>query len=63
MKYKSVKRIAIGQHGIITAERARDKALAILADIKDGGDPQGAKEDKLKAKKYSKFITFIGSND
>jgi len=48
MKYKSVKRISIGQHGIITAERARDKALAILADIKDGGDPQGAKEDKLK---------------
>ncbi|MCE3233576.1 MAG: hypothetical protein K0R98_1833, partial [Rickettsiaceae bacterium] len=48
LKYKIVKRFAFGQHGILTVEKARDKAIAMSANIKDGGDPQKEKEDKLK---------------
>jgi integrase len=48
LKYKIVKRFAIGQHGILTVEKARDKAIAMSVNIKEGGDPQKEKEDKLK---------------
>ncbi|PIR39746.1 MAG: integrase [Alphaproteobacteria bacterium CG11_big_fil_rev_8_21_14_0_20_39_49] len=48
LKYKTVKRFALGQHGVLTVENARNKAIAMLASIKDGGDPQKEKEEKLK---------------
>ncbi|AIF80948.1 hypothetical protein I862_01925 [endosymbiont of Acanthamoeba sp. UWC8] len=46
MANKSVKRLALGQHGIITVEKARDKAITMLAKVKDGGDPQAEKTKK-----------------
>ena len=48
MKHKRVKRIAVGRHGILTTEQARDKAHILLGDIKGGGDPQQETSDKRK---------------
>ncbi len=39
MKNKKAKRARIGQHGSLTSEQARDKAVALLAQINAGGDP------------------------
>jgi integrase len=39
LKNKKVRRIALGLHGIVTAEGAREKAIALLASINAGGDP------------------------
>lgn len=39
MKHKKVKRLMLGMHGILTAEGARDKAIAMLAKITAGADP------------------------
>ena len=39
MKNKKAKRARIGQHGSLTYEQARDKAVALLAQINAGGDP------------------------
>lgn len=46
IKNKKVKRFAIGNHGIITCENARDKAIKLLASIKDNFDPQHDKQQK-----------------
>src|SRR3989344_6587661 len=34
----------IARHGVVTAEEARERAAAVLAEVASGGDPQGAKE-------------------
>ncbi|AIF82061.1 hypothetical protein I862_07535 [endosymbiont of Acanthamoeba sp. UWC8] len=47
MANKSVKRLALGQHSIITTEKARDKAITMLAKIKEGRDPQEEKKQNL----------------
>lgn len=39
MKHKKTKRFPLGMHGIITAEAAREKAIAVLAQINAGADP------------------------
>jgi len=39
MKHKKTKRCPLGMHGILTAEAAREKAIAVLAQINDGADP------------------------
>lgn len=39
MKHKKTKRCALGMHGVLTAEAARDKAIAVLAQINEGADP------------------------
>src|SRR3954454_12926437 len=43
------RRITIGRHGPLTAERAREKALRLLADIAEGLDPAEAKSDAKTA--------------
>jgi integrase len=43
------RRLTIGRHGPVTAERARDKALRLLADIAEGADPADGKADARKA--------------
>ena len=48
MKHKRVKRIAVGRHGILTTEQARDKAHILLGDIKGGGDPQQESSERRK---------------
>lgn len=48
MKNKKVKRLPLGQHGIITAEKARDQALQMLVDVKKGGDPQREASDQKR---------------
>jgi len=47
MNRKKVKRITLGQHGVITAEDARDKAITTLAAVKGGADPH---EEKMLAR-------------
>ncbi len=46
MKNKKVKRLMLGMHGILTAEAARDKANAMLVNIKGGADPVEEKIQK-----------------
>jgi integrase len=38
-------RYAVGKHGLITADKARSKALKILADMDDGIDPRKSQTD------------------
>lgn len=33
----------IARHGVVTAEEARERAAAVLAEVASGGDPQGTK--------------------
>jgi len=46
MKHKKVKRLMLGLHGVLTAEAARDKAIAVLAKINEGADPVEEKIQK-----------------
>lgn len=43
------RRLTIGRFGPLTAERAREKALAMLARINDGADPATEREEDRKA--------------
>lgn len=45
---KKIKRMPIGQHGVLTTEQARDKALKTIASVKDGEDPQGEKAKRSR---------------
>ena len=45
---KRVKRMWLGQHGIMTTEQARSEAIAKLSEVKAGGDPQADKMRKNK---------------
>jgi len=38
--------VQIARHGVVTAEEARERAAAVLADVAAGGDPQSAKVDR-----------------
>jgi len=48
LRGKKTKRMPLGQHGIITTEQARDKAIAVMASVNDGNDPQAEKSQKRK---------------
>jgi hypothetical protein len=43
------RREVIGQHGVLTTEKARDIARDILADVRKGRDPAGEKRAKREA--------------
>lgn len=43
------RRPAIGEHGVLTVEKARDVARQWLADVSAGGDPSAAKQAGRKA--------------
>src|SRR5918997_6892018 len=43
------RRLTLGRHGPLTAERAREKALRLLASIADGADPTDEKAEARKA--------------
>lgn len=36
----------IARHGVVTAEEARERAAAVLAEVASGGDPQGTKVER-----------------
>ena len=59
MKHKRVKRIAVGRHGILTAEQARDKAHILLGEIKGGGDPQQEFSDKRQEPYHPSVSLFV----
>jgi len=44
------RRVSLGQHGIITADKARDKALKALSDMKVEGKDPTAEKKRQKAK-------------
>ena len=48
MSHKKVKRMMLGQHGIITTEQARDKVITLLGSIIEGNDPHHDKAVKLQ---------------
>ena len=44
------RRVKIGRHGVLTAEEARELALAMLGDVAKGGDPGGERAADRRAK-------------
>lgn len=52
VQYKAAgrtRRVTIGQHGPITADQARKRALVLLAEVKSGGDPAEERDASRKA--------------
>src|SRR5918994_1414526 len=43
------RRMSLGQHGVLTTEKARTKAFKLLAAVKDGKDPAGDRQQGRKA--------------
>jgi integrase len=43
------RRMSLGQHGVLTTEKARTKAFGLLAAVKDGEDPAGDRQQGRKA--------------
>jgi hypothetical protein len=43
------RRMSLGQHGVLTTEKARRKAFNLLAAVKDGQDPAGDRQEGRKA--------------
>jgi integrase len=43
------RRMSLGQHGVLTTEKARTKAFGLLAAVKDGEDPAGDRKQGRKA--------------
>jgi integrase len=43
------RRMSLGQHGVLTTEKARTKAFNLLAAVKDGKDPAGDRQQGRKA--------------
>jgi integrase len=43
------RRMSLGQHGVLTTEKARTKAFSLLAAVKDGKDPAGDRQRGRKA--------------
>ena len=43
------RRMSLGQHGVLTSEKARRKAFQLLAAVKDGKDPAGDRREGRKA--------------
>jgi integrase len=43
------RRMSLGQHGVLTTERARTKAFGLLAAVRDGEDPAGDRQQGRKA--------------
>jgi hypothetical protein len=43
------RRMSLGQHGVLTTEKARTKAFQLLASVKDGKDPAGDRQEGRKA--------------
>ena len=43
------RRMSLGQHGVLTTEKARTKAFGLLAAVKDGEDPAGDRQERRHA--------------
>jgi integrase len=43
------RRMSLGQHGVLTTEKARTNAFKLLAAVKDGKDPAGDRQEGRKA--------------
>jgi Arm DNA-binding domain len=43
------RRMSLGQHGVLTTEKARTKAFGLLAAVKDGKDPAGDRRERRHA--------------
>jgi integrase len=43
------RRMSLGQHGVLTTEKARTKAFGLLAAVNDGEDPAGDRQQGRKA--------------
>jgi integrase len=43
------RRMSLGQHGVLTTEKARTKAFGLLAAVKDGKDPAGDRQERRHA--------------
>ena len=43
------RRVTIGKHGVLTAEKARRRALVLLAAVRQGGDPAGDRQAERNA--------------
>ena len=64
VQYKAggrTRRVTIGQHGPVTAEQARKRALALLAQVKSGGNPAeeraGARNAATVAQLAERYMT------
>ncbi|WP_366926202.1 Arm DNA-binding domain-containing protein [uncultured Sphingomonas sp.] len=43
------RRITLGPHGVLTADRARGMAIEALAEVRAGGDPAGKRKERREA--------------
>jgi len=43
------RRVTLGPHGVLTAERARGMAIEALAEVRSGGDPAGERKERRQA--------------
>jgi integrase len=43
------RRLSLGQHGVLTTEKARTQAFKLLAAVKDGKDPAGERQERRLA--------------
>lgn len=48
--------VTIGKHGIVTPDQARDTARRFAAQVADGGDPAGVREERRKAPTISALL-------
>ncbi len=48
IRNRTRKRILLGQHGVMTAEQAREEAISKLNDVKAGADPHLDKTNKMR---------------
>jgi integrase len=52
----SQRRMAIGQHGPLTVEQAREQARKLLGDVAHGVDPLGEREARRAASTFSEWV-------
>jgi integrase len=43
------RRITLGPHGVLTSDQARGMAIKVLAEVREGGDPAGARKARRDA--------------
>jgi hypothetical protein len=43
------RRMVLGPHGVLTADRARSMAVQVLAEVRTGSDPAGVRKERREA--------------
>jgi hypothetical protein len=64
VRYRTIGRadrlVQIARHGVVTAEEARDRAVAVLATVAADGDPQAVKVERREELTMSELCDLVG---